>query len=445
VQSELAENGKSEDGLPAATTQMFGFNAVHELIRGRGLRFADFWFTDLAGRPWRICVPAEAVTEELFRDGLPLDGQPIGDSWEGVMLLLPEVQSVYPDPGASVPTLAMICDIVDPASKEPLPLEPRHVLRRAERLCVERLGATVALGVEPEFLLQEASGAPAEEGLVREFLRDLAAALGGAGVRVDWFRTGPELGQGRVQMRAGPPTQAADRVLVYRHLAASLARGRKLRATFLPRPGVGGATPGMPVHHALWRNGSNLFHDESGWALSSPLCRWYAGGLLAHLPALLAFCAPTANSYRRLIPGVSGPTESALSTTARSAACRIPTRSASPGARRVKFCPPDGMANPYLAFAAMILAGLDGVQRQLEPPLAEERGSRRGGAFPQSLEAALDALSADRDFLTKDGVFTDRLIDAWVKDRWERHVVPGRSIPHPWELRHLDPCGGERQ
>jgi glutamine synthetase len=195
----------------------------------------------------------------------------------------------------------------------------------------------------------------------------------------------------------------------------------------------------MPIHQALWRDGQNLFHDDSGWALTSEVCRWYAGGLLAHLPALLAFCAPTTNSYRRLIPRVSGPCEARLSTVSRTAACRIPARNTAPGARRVKFWCTDPTANPYLALAAVIMAGLDGIRRRSEPPVdgAPELALR----FPGGLGEALDALGADRAFLTGSGVFSDGLIDAWIKDRWEHHVLPVRSRPHPWELSHADVFG----
>jgi glutamine synthetase len=413
------------------------FEAVDELIRSRGLKFAEFWFTDLSGRPWRITMPADAVTPELFTQGLPLDGQPVGGTWDGVMLLLPRFDALYPDPTASAPTLAMFCDIHDPATREPLALEPRHVLARAVRRVEDRLAGTLALGAEPEFLLLESDGRPAVESVVWEFLRALALALGEAGIQVDWFRTGPASGQGRVQMRAGSPLLLADRVLFYRHLAANLARARRLSAVFLPKPLAGAAIPGFPVHQALWKDGRNLFHDDAGWAMTSQLCRSYAAGLLSHLPALLAFCAPSTNSYRRLIPGISGPTTPTLSTTDRTAACRIPARSSAPGARRVKFCCPDSTANPYLAFASIILAGLDGIEGALEPSI--DGDAPRGACVPHSLESALDSLSADRGFLTHEGVFTDSLIDGWIKERWARQVIPVRSRPHPEELSELEP------
>lgn len=418
------------------------FEALNRLIASRGLKFAEFWFTDLGGYPWRITMPAGAVNEKLFSTGLPLDGQPVGGTWDGVMLLMPRLDAVYADPTSSVPTLTMFCDILDPDSKKALALEPRHVLERAVAQVEHRLNATLVLGAEPEFILMQPDGKPAGDSVVWDYLRGLALSLGEAGIKVDWFRTGPAAGQGRVQMRAGPPLLMADRVMLYRHFAANLSRAKGLSVAFLPRPLAGGGTPGMPVHLALWKNGENMFHDSQGWALTSPLCRAFAGGLLSHLPSLAAFCAPTSNSYRRLIEGVSGPTSPFLSAIDRGAACRIPARSTAPDARRVKFCCPDSTANPYLAFAAVLLAGFDGVEKRLEPPVDGSAPMRV--RMPHSLESALDSLGSDRAFLTAGEAFSDALIDAWIKDRWTRYVVPVRSRPHPWELSENEEYGRAR-
>lgn len=422
--------------LSAAEGEPASFETLRRLVAGRGLAFAQLWFTDLGGRAWGITMPAGDVVEALFSEGLPLDGQPIGGSWDGVMLLRPRLDAVYVDATSSSPSLVLICDVLDVPDGRPLTLEPRHVLERAVSLVEEALEAELVLGVEPELLLMEAGGRPADDGVVWDFLSRLARALGDAGVKVDWFRTGPAPGQGRVQMRAGPPLLMADRVMLYRHLAANLAQERGRTASFLPRPISGGAAPGMPVHVALRRDGRNLFHDERGWALTSRLCRSFAGGILAHLPALAALCAPTPNSYRRLIPGVSGPANPVISSVDRTAVCRIPARSNAPEARRVKFCCPDSTANPYLAFASIILAGLDGAERRLEPPV--DGDAPLGVRVPHCLEAALDALDADHAFLTGGGAFTERLLGAWAADRWTRHILPVRAVPHPAELAQPD-------
>lgn len=428
--------------LPTQEPLSTSIDALTRLISSRGLKFAEFWFTDLGGRPWRITMPAEAVDEALFENGLPLDGQPLGGSWDGVMLLMPRLDAVYADATASPPSLVMFCDILDPAARKPMALEPRHALRDAEALVAKRLGVTPTLGVEPEFILLDPMGLPAGESVVWDFLRALALSLGEAGIQVDWFRTGPAAGQGRVQMRAGPSLPTADRVILYRHLAANLSRARGLTAAFLPKPVAGGGTPGMPVHLALWKDGTNIFHDAGGWALTSRTARTVAGGLLAHLPALAAFCAPTTNSYRRLIPGVSGPGKAMLSAVDRAAVCRIPARSTSPAARRVKFCLPDPTANPYLALAAILLAGLDGAEKGIEAPV--DGSAPLAVRVPHSLESALDSLDADRAFLTAGGVFTDALLDAWIAERWAKHVIPVRTRPHPWEQTETEQFGRTR-
>jgi glutamine synthetase len=224
--------------------------------------------------------------------------------------------------------------------------------------------------------------------------------------------------------------------MLYKHVARSLAQKTGRTVTFLPKPLPGDAAAGMLVHHALWRDGENLFHDSEGWALASRTCRWYAGGLLRHAPALLAFCAPTTNSYRRLLPGSEAPTELVLSRNRGTAACRIPagTTGPDPATRRIKFCCADGSSNPYLALAAMLMAGLDGIENRVEPPLDEEAPGAPA-RLPDSLEAALAALKEDAGFLKKCGVFTETLIQAWIEERWQHQVLPVRSRPHPWELR----------
>lgn len=432
-----------EGVLPApAEAPPASYDELRRLIESRGLKFAQFWFTDLEGRPWRIMMPADAVSEALFAEGLPLDGRPIGGSWDGVMRLMPRLGGLYVDTTASVPSLVMFCDVLDAGGSEPLLLEPRHVLERAARAAEKRFDGALTAGVEPEFILLEADGRPAAESVVWDFMAKLSLSLGDAGIRVDWFRSGPASGQGRAQMRAGTPLQAADRVMLYRHLSANLARERSLTASFLPRPVAGGGTPGMPMHLAVWRRGENLFHDERGWALTSALCRSFAGGVLQHLPALTALCAPTTNSYRRLIAGYTGPANPVISNVDRTAACRIPSRTPAPGARRVKFCTPDSTANPYLALAAVILAGLDGVERRLEPSVDGDRPM--GVRVPHCLESALDALDADRAFLTGSGAFSNRLLDAWIKDRWTRHILPVRQRPHPYELAQTEQFGSAR-
>lgn len=418
-----------------------------EHLRRLDARFLELWFCDLRGRRWRIAMPAKSADESLFARGLVLEGRPIGEPWNGLILLKPDPQALYLDPVSAVPTAVLFCDVEDPATRQPHPSDARIAAARAERaLQASGLCASATLGAEPEFFLLSGAhplpavlgangapggGVPAGEEEARELLCEMAAALDQAGVRTDWYRTGPSVGQGRVQMRAVRPVHMADRVILYRHVAACLARRRGKRVSFLPKPLAGPAASGMPLHFALFGDaGGNLFHDPDGWAFTSPLCRWFAGGLLRSAPALLAFCAPTMNSYRRLVAGTGAPVEAVLSCVRSTAACRIPMRTQAPDARRIKFCLPDPSANPYLAAAAGILAGLRGMRERIEPLIEGETGAR----LPHSLEEALQALQDDFAFLKTHEAFSDELIQRWVADRWRSQVLPIRSVPHPAEL-----------
>lgn len=409
-------------------------NALHGVISSKRIRFAEFWFTDMRGKPWRITMPADRVSSRLFEDGLPLDGQPIGGMWNGVMRLIPRFDAIYFDPTATGPSLMMMCDLLDDKTKSPIPLEPRHVLARAVEYARGRLDAELTMGIEPEFTLMNGDGRPVAEDALWEFLRSLAKALNDAGIQVEWFRTGPGEGQGRVQMAKDVPLLTADRVIGYKHFARNIARSKGLSISFLPKPLPGGPTPGMPMHFSAWQGGRNLFHDRRGWALTSAMCRAFARGILTHVPSLAALCAPSMNSYRRLIRGVSGPTRSLLSQVDPMAVCRIPARSPSPDARRVKFCSADCTANPYLAAAAVILAGVDGVEKGFAAPV--DGSPPLGVRMPHSLESALDSFTGDREYLRAGGSFSDALIQAWIKDRWIHSILPARSHPHPWEISH---------
>jgi glutamine synthetase len=397
-------------------------------VRARDLRMADLWFTELDGRPRRLSIPTRQLDAELFAAGIVLEGRNIGGAWEGLLLFKPDPVSARVDPVSTIPTISMICDVSGADSGEPSPAGSRHVLQRAEaRLAASGAADSARIGVEPEFFLLS-GGAPAPEEEVWEFLRSMAVALGDAGIDVDGFRTGPAPGQGRVQMRAAGPLAAADGVVFYKHVARILARRSGKEASFLPTP-FPGAAGGMPMHVALLKDGRNVFHDESGWMFTSAECRGFAAGLLAHAPALAAFCAPSVNSYRRMCSAPDAPSNLILSRTDPKAACRIPARSRASASRRVKFRSLDSTCNPYLALAAVLAAGLDGLERGLEPPV--EAPERR---LPFCLEEALELLNGDRAFLLKGDVFTDLMIDSWIADRWRRQIEPSRAGPHPVEL-----------
>jgi glutamine synthetase len=234
----------------------------------------------------------------------------------------------------------------------------------------------------------------------------------------------------------------ADKLMLYKYIVKNVARTNGFTATFMPKPVFQDNGSGMHVHSSLWRNGEPLFYSELGYAGLSDVGRWYIGGLLAHAPAILAFAAPTTNSYKRLVPGYEAPVNLVYSQRNRSACCRIPLYSKSPKAKRVEFRPPDPSCNPYLAFSAMLMAGLDGVQNKIEPPDPVDKDlydlpPEEMATIPQvpgSLEASLNALEADPEFLQAGGVFTDDLIETWLTYKREREIDEIRLRPHPWEF-----------
>jgi len=237
----------------------------------------------------------------------------------------------------------------------------------------------------------------------------------------------------------------ADQVMTYKYVVKNVARRHGKSVTFMPKPVFGDNGSGMHTHQSLWKEGTPLMADKSGYAGLSQLARAYVAGLLAHAPALLAFCAPTTNSYRRLVPGFEAPVNLVYSQRNRSACIRIPMYSESAKAKRIEFRPPDSAANPYLAFAAMLMAGLDGIRRDLDPgtPSDYDLFEDAGGDVPQvpgSLDEALDALEADHDFLLEGDVFSKELIETWIGWKRENEIDAVRLRPHPAEFALYYDC-----
>ncbi len=249
-------------------------------------------------------------------------------------------------------------------------------------------------------------------------------------------------GQTEIDMRFDSLVNMADKVLIYKHIVKNVCYENGYTATFMPKPLFMDNGSGMHVHQSLWKGGSPLFFDEKGYGGISDLARWYIGGLLKHARAVLAFAAPTTNSYKRLVPGYEAPVNLVYSQRNRSAACRIPLYSQSPKAKRIEFRCPDPSCNPYLAFSAMLMAGLDGVQNRIEPPDPVDKDLydlppaelAKVPQVPSSLDEALAALEADHDFLKAGGVFTDDLIETWIEYKRINEVDAIRLRPHPWEF-----------
>jgi glutamine synthetase len=249
-------------------------------------------------------------------------------------------------------------------------------------------------------------------------------------------------GQCEIDMRFGSLTKMADNLLNYKYIIRMIAKKHGMTATFMPKPLFGDNGSGMHVHQSLWKGDTNVFYDAAGYALLSQTAKYYIGGLLRHAPALLAICAPTTNSYRRLVPGFEAPVNLAYSKRNRSAAVRIPVYSTSPKAKRIEFRCPDPSTNPYLCFAALLMAGLDGIQNKIDPgePLEkdlydlEPEEAAKIKSTPGSLGEVLDALEKDHDFLLKGDVFTPDLIETWISYKRERELAPVNLRPVPYEF-----------
>lgn len=455
---------------------------VIRLVREAGVRMVDVKFVDVPGTWQHFSIPARLVDEELFREGVGFDGSSIRGFQqinESDMLLLPDPTTAFLDPFTSVSTLSLICDVAQPGgSFAPYSRDPRYVARKAEAyLKATGIADTAYFGPEAEFFVfdsvaysatqnhqlacvesSEAHWTSANPGLghlVRpkegyfpaaptDTLQDLRSQmvlnLEQTGILVEAqhheVSTG---GQCEIDMCYDSLLKMGDKLLTYKYIVKNTARVAGKTVTFMPKPIYGDNGSGMHVHQSLWLGEQPLFADESGYAGLSQMARHYIGGLLTHAPALLALAAPTTNSYRRLVPGFEAPVNLVFSQRNRSAAVRIPMYSANPKAKRIEFRPPDPTCNPYLTFAAMLLAGLDGIERGIEPethgfgPLdtniyelsAAEKAEI--ASVPGSLDEALDALERDHGFLLAGDVFT--------RDLLEEHVALKRAQADEVRLR----------
>jgi glutamine synthetase len=462
-------------------------SAVIAFARDQGIKFVDFRFSDLLGQWQHFSVPTSELTERLFAEGVGFDGSSIKGFQhihESDMLLFPDPRTAFVDPVLEVPTLSLICDIGDPVTKGRYSRDPRYVARKAEEhLRSSGIADTSYWGPEMEFYIFNSLryGQSVNEGFYHidsaegiwnsgqngtpnlgfrprikegyfptppvDQLQDvrsrIALALQDSGIEVEvHHHEVGTAGQAEIDMRYDSMVSMADKVLVLKYIIKNVCRREGLVANFMPKPLFGDNGSGMHTHQSLWKEGVPLFFDKDGYALLSDLARWYIGGLLAHAPSVLAFAAPTTNSYRRLVPGYEAPIKLAYSARNRSACIRIPTYSERPQLRRLEFRSPDATCNPYLAFSAMLMAGLDGIRNHIEPPspieadLYELHGDRAEAVrdLPGSLEEVLLALEQDHDFLYEGGVFTEDLVDTWVALKREREVDPVRLRPHPYEF-----------
>jgi glutamine synthetase len=461
---------------------------VLDLASRHGVRMVDFKFTDLPGTWQHMTLSINALEEDAFVEGLGFDGSSIRGFQqisESDMLIMPDPSTAKIDPFYSETTLSLICNIIDPITREAYSRDPRYIAQKAEaHLKQTGIADTAFFGPEAEFYVFDHASFDqtthsahyevdteeaywhmgkglgeggnlghkirSQEGYFpvppSDTLADLRSlmvmTLEALGVPCEFHHHevgGP--GQGEIDLRFQPLLRMADTLMLHKYVVKNMARAAGKTATFLPKPIYEENGSGMHVHQSLWKGGQTLMFDENGYALLSELALSYVAGIIAHGRALMAFCAPTTNSYRRLVPGYEAPVNLVHSQRNRSAACRIPMYLSSPKAKRIEFRPPDPMANPYLAFSALLLAGLDGIERGLKPgdpvdtdlfDLSEEELANIGHV-PDSLPAAMDALEADHAFLLKGNVFTEDLISEWVTYK-RGEFIEVNLRPHPWEF-----------
>ena len=459
---------------------------VLKLAKDSGAVMVDLRFTDLPGVTQHFSVPISELDEKSFESGFGFDGSSIRGFQaiqESDMLLIPDPSTALIDPFLAHPTLMMYCFIKDPITGESYSRDPRYIAKKAEdNLKASGIADLSYWGPECEFyIFDEArfdqnqhegyyhldssegawgSGNPGSRGYRPRYkegyfpvppmdqYQDLRTEMVlemqkmGIYIEVQHHEVGTA-GQAEIDMRYGTLLATADKVMNYKYAVKNVAWRNGKTATFMPKPLFMDNGSGMHTHQSLWRNGENLFYDETGYALLSDMARYYIGGLLQHAPALLAFTNPTTNSYRRLVPGYEAPIYLVYSSRNRSACVRIPTYSNAPAARRLEFRTPDPSCNPYLAFAACLQAGLDGVRNKIEPPEPmdkdlydlEPEEKAQVQSVPGSLEEVLDALEADHDFLLEGGVFTGDVIETWVDYKRIHEVDAIRLRPHPHEFQ----------
>ena len=451
------------------------------------VKMVDLRFTDLPGIWQHVTLPVRELTEEVFAEGHGFDGSSIRgfrEIHESDMLLMPDPTTAFVDPIFEVPTLSIICDVYDPMTGQPYARDPRYIARRAEAYLRQTgLADTSYWGPEAEFFIfsdvrygsstnaafhsvdspegwwnsgvdrgQNFGGQIAPKrgyfpvpptDTQQDVRSKMVLAMEAVGVPIEvHHHEVATAGQAEIDMRFDTLVRMADNLMIYKYLVKNVARQNSLTATFMPKPLYGDNGSGMHVHQSLWKAGQNVFYDESGYAQISDMARYYIGGLLKHAPALLGLAAPTTNSYRRLVPGFEAPVILAYSQRNRSASCRIPIYSKSPKAKRIEFRPPDGSCNPYLTFAALLMAGLDGIQNRMDPgepmdkdlyglPPEEARNIKQ---VPGSLGEVLDCLEADHEFLLRGDVFTPDVLEAWIAYKRENEVDPVRMRPHPYEF-----------
>jgi len=462
-------------------------NEVIEFAKNKGARILDLRFMDFPGLWQHLSVPIGELNDAMFADGHGFDGSSIR-GWQAInasdMLIIPDPNTAQIDPFLKDATLVMVCDVVDPITRENYSRDPRNIAKKAEAYLRASGVADVAyFGPEAEFFIFDDIRFDSTENSCYYFVdsaegqwntgRDEGPNLGykprykegyfpvppmdsqqdlrsemvllmeEVGIQIETHHHEvATAGQAEIDMRFDSLVNMADKLQWYKYIIKQVARRHNKTATFMPKPLFNDNGSGMHTHQSLWKGGQPLFAGD-GYAGVSQTCLYYIGGILKHAPALCAFVAPTTNSYKRLVPGFEAPVNLAYSSRNRSAGVRIPMYSPSPKAKRIEVRFPDPACNAYLAFAAMLMAGLDGIENRLDPgePLDKDIYAlspaelSKVPSVPGSLEGALNALESDHEFLTKGDVFTPDVIETWLEYKHGKEIDPVRLRPHPYEFK----------
>lgn len=469
---------------------------VTKFIKDENVEFVDVRFTDLPGTEQHFSIPASTFDEDAMEEGLAFDGSSIRGFTtidESDMNLLPDLATAKIDPFRKAKTLNIKFFVHDPFTREAFSRDPRNVARKAEQyLASTGIADTCNFGAEAEFYLFDSvrystdanaafyhvdtnegwwnrgretnlDGTPNTGSKNRmkggyfpvapydqtvDIRDEMVHNLQDAGFHLERFHHEVGGGQQEINYRFNTLLHAADDIQTFKYIIKNTATLHGKAATFMPKPLAGDNGSGMHAHQSLWKDGKPLFHDESGYAGLSDIARYYIGGILHHAGAVLAFTNPTLNSYHRLVPGFEAPINLVYSQRNRSAAVRIPITGSNPKAKRIEFRAPDPSGNPYLGFAAMMMAGLDGVKNRIEPHAPVDKDlyelpPEEAASIPQaptSLEASLEALQEDSDFLTESDVFTEDLIEAYVQYKYDNEITPVRLRPTPQEFEMYFDC-----
>ncbi len=459
-------------------------------VRDQSIPIVDLRFMDLPGTMQHFSLPAKELTPRVFEWGTGFDGSSIRGFQtidKSDMLLVPDPASAYVDPCLEIPTLALMCDVRDPVTGEWYSRDPRHIARKAEAFLRQSgIADTSYWGPELEFFIFDSirfdqttsSGyyfIDSEEGAwnsgrdngkpnlgykprykegyfpapptdsFQDLRSEMILKMMAAGLNIEkHHHEVATAGQSEIGLHYGTLVSTADAVQIYKYVVKNVARAHGNTATFMPKPLFGDNGSGMHTHQSLWKAGRPLFYNRRGYASMSPLAMNYIGGLLKHSPALLALAAPTTNSYRRLVPGYEAPVNLAYSQRNRSACAKLPVYELTPESRRVEYRCPDPSCNAYLAFAAMLMAGLDGVINKIDPGEPVEKDiydlppdeAAKIQQVPGSLTEVLDALEKDHEFLLRGGVFTPDVIEMWLDYKRKHEVDPIRIRPHPYAVSY---------